>query len=193
MKTFTLISVAAVMSMTVAGVVYADTDHGHGATAVATTEDDGMPGRHGDMMQMMMKMHAGMMGGDHQGNMDMMGAADGSKMGMMDQDMMRMMMAGNGMMQAPSAEGFRTMMQSALATYDADSDGALSIAEFKTFHAAVFRETMVDRFQHLDADGDGRITAAEIGTPADRYEMRMMQNAPAPGMMMDGNSTKQGE
>ena len=75
-------------------------------------------------------------------------------------------------------------MLARLAEFDVDGDGTLSLAEFEALHAAMIRETTVDRFQHLDADGDGRITEAEMGGPARRMEMRREMPG-APGMMGD--------
>ncbi|MBA5775517.1 hypothetical protein H2509_00080 [Stappia sp. F7233] len=63
-------------------------------------------------------------------------------------------------------------MLARLAEFDADKDGSLSLSEFEVLHAAVTRETTVDRFQHLDADGDGRITEVEMAALAKRVEMR---------------------
>ncbi len=64
-----------------------------------------------------------------------------------------------------------------LAEFDVNGDGSLSLAEFDVLHAAMSRETTVDRFQHLDADGNGQVTSEEIAAPSKRMEMhKMMQN-----------------
>ena len=62
-------------------------------------------------------------------------------------------------------------MLAKLNEFDANNDGVLSLVEFEALHAAMIRETTVDRFQHLDADGDGAITEAEIAAPIERMRM----------------------
>jgi Ca2+-binding EF-hand superfamily protein len=123
------------------------------------------------MMPMMMQMHSKMMDGGA-------GKMNGRGMAMMDRDMMQMMM-GPGMMADPSEKDASGMMQKRMAEFDADGDGSLSLAEFEALHAAMIRETAVDRFQHLDADGDGRVTEAEMGAPAQRMNMRRMKHNPS--------------
>lgn len=51
------------------------------------------------------------------------------------------------------------------AEFDADADGALSLAEFEALWLDFERGRMVDRFQHLDEDGDGRVTVDELERP----------------------------
>lgn len=158
------------LSLMTAGIASAQTDHGHGSASPDTTAPGSPMGdEQAPMMQKMMQMHAKMMGG----GADMMGG--GSGMPMMDRDMMRMMM-GSGMMAQPSAAEAGVAMQARLAEFDANGDGFLSLPEFEALHAAMTRETTVDRFQHLDADGDGQVSATEMAAPSQRMGMRgMMQ------------------
>lgn len=180
MKTHALIAVTLALSTSAAGLALADVDHGSGSKSQSEHSEGGMPGQHHEMMKMMMQMHSGMMGQSGSG-----------PMAMMDHDMMRMMMSGQGMMRRHSFGGFQNMHQSALADYDADSDGTLSIDEFETFHSAMIRETMVDRFQHLDADGDGQVTKEEIEAQTRKPEMHMMTGVDGMGHMKP--KTKIGE
>ncbi|MCE8000660.1 MAG: hypothetical protein HEP70_17540 [Rhodobiaceae bacterium] len=62
-------------------------------------------------------------------------------------------------------------MRAKLNEFDVNKDGVLSLVEFEALHAAMIRETTVDRFQHLDADGDGAITETEITAPIERMRM----------------------
>ncbi|WP_084627423.1 EF-hand domain-containing protein [Sediminimonas qiaohouensis] len=207
MKMRTTFSGAALALMALGGAAAADSGHGHGDRGM------GGPGSgKNDMMQMMMRMHSGMMGGGMSG----MGAMGGPA-GMMQGGMPGIgpmggaggMMGGHGammgggmmaMMETLDADGDGTVtpkeaqegLQSLLADYDADGDGSLSLDEFETLHSALIRQTMVDRFQFLDADGDGQITQGEVVKPADRMERmqslrkRMMQgfgNMPGAGPM----------
>lgn len=160
MKPITTSATAMILMLAAPGLALADSDHGHGAPGTA-----GEAGTMQDMMQTMMKMHGQMMGAGM--NPGMMGAHQGGGMGMMDGAMMRMMIDGD-MMAAHAA------MQARLAEFDADADGALSLAEFEALHAAMIRDLTVDRFQYLDADGDGRITGEEMAAPAQRMERRRM-------------------
>jgi hypothetical protein len=151
-----------------------------------------------DMMKMMMRMHAGMMGG--------------SGMGMMDRDMMGMMMGNGGMPGmsgrmgpmmskfdadgdgAVSPEEAHGQLQAMHSSFDANGDGTLSIEEFEMLHSSMIRDAMVDRFQHLDADGDGKVTAGEMTAPADRMERaRMMRTDMKPGAMMGGTDMSDDE
>ncbi len=128
----------------------------------------------------------GMMGGMGQ---QMMGGTDGGGMmgGMGGPGMMapmhQQMMGGMGSMHSTMLKGLdsngdgnltpdeaRDGLRAKLTEYDADGDGALSIAEFEVLHSAMIREAMVDRYQHLDGDGDGKVTADEIIAPAERLE-----------------------
>ena len=185
MKKITTIATALALSLAAPGLALAEKHHGHSGPPAAT-DDAGPKGDRADMMKMMnmmmpmmMKMHRQMMDGDMQGGMP--GSADGKGMAMMDGSMMRMMM-GAGMMGAPDPGAAIKAMQSRLTEFDADGDGALSLAEFETLHAAMIREQTVDRFQYFDADGDGRITKDEMTAPARRMEMRREMPG-APGMM----------
>ncbi|MGR3271734.1 EF-hand domain-containing protein, partial [Thalassococcus profundi] len=81
-----------------------------------------------------------------------------------------------GMMGALEPGAAMKAMQDRLAEFDADGDGALSLAEFETLHAAMIRKQTVDHFQHLDADGDGRVTKEEMTAPAHRMQMRMKKH-----------------
>ncbi len=192
------VSIAALLSTTVVGMAHADGNHGnrtnpHGVQAYGPHANGPSANRsnmHGNMGQMIMMMHRGMPGNSGFGPMNRPGQ---SAMNMMDNDMMQMMMMGNNNMQQPSAEGLGNMLNSALTDYDADGDGALSLDEFQTFHSALIRDMMVDRFQHLDADGDGKISKDEIGNPAQRYQMRSMQDDDTEGRMMQDNETLMGE
>jgi Ca2+-binding EF-hand superfamily protein len=61
-------------------------------------------------------------------------------------------------------------------SFDADSDQALTLAEYEQLWLAAMREVMVDRFQDLDADGDARITAEEFKAPFAKLVRRMDRN-----------------
>lgn len=196
MKKFTVLAVTIALSTASAGIAVADTGHGHGDKAEKPGPGTAMQSGGHDMMRMMMRMHAGMMGDP---GMD--------QMGMMDQDMMRMMM-GNGsmpgmsgamgpMMRMFDADGNGSVtpeeahgkLQAMHASFDVNDDGSLSIEEFEMLHSAMIRESMVDRFQHFDADGDGKVTAGEMTAPADMMErMSMMRGTMTPGAMMNGTN-----
>lgn len=179
MKTITIFASMLALSMALAGYAAADSHHGHGNGSQTT--DNTLPDRQDNMMQDMMRMMMQMHG-------QMMGAGPGGGMSMMDADMMRIMMGpgmmGDGLYAEPEPEAARAAMLARLAEFDADDDGSLSLAEFEALHAAMIRETTVDRFQQLDADGDGRITETEMGAPARRMEMR--RGMPGASGMMDG-------
>ena len=191
------VSTVVLLSTTVVGMAHADGNHGNrtsplGAQAYgpqANGPSADQSNMHGNMGQMMM-MHRGMAGNTGIGPMNRPGQG---VMNMMDNDMMQMMMMGNNGMRQPSAEGLGNMLNAALTDYDADGDGALSLDEFQTFHSALIRDIMVDRFQHLDADGDGKISKDEIGNPAQRYQMRSMQDDDTQGRMMQDNETPMAE
>ena len=127
----------------------------------------------GDMMQMMMRMHGQMMGGD------MMGSAAGP---------MGFGMTGGQFGEAFDADGngtvtpeeLRAGLAAQLKQYDSDGDGSLSIAEFEALHNAMTRNFMVDRFQALDEDGDGKITGDEMAAPANWMERMQMMRSQAP-------------
>lgn len=65
---------------------------------------------------------------------------------------------------------------SALATYDTDKDGKLSLAEFKPLWAEYAEQRMVRGFQRLDADGDAAVTADELTKATDRLFARLDRN-----------------
>lgn len=50
----------------------------------------------------------------------------------------------------------------AFAEADANGDGALTPAEFETFHSAMKARREQMRFAKLDADGNGQLTATEL-------------------------------
>jgi Ca2+-binding EF-hand superfamily protein len=127
----------------------------------------GGPGMTDDTMGMMQRMHGSMMGGGITGGMGPIGG-----MGPMGLGLMQMFDADGDTTATPEEMG--AQLQAKLTEYDSDGDGTLSIAEFETLHSAMFRETMVDRFQYLDADGDGAVTAEEMTAPAKK--MRLIQN-----------------
>lgn len=200
MKKISLLAATIVLSTASAGIALADANHGHGANAPKAGPGLAMNGGGHDMMKMMMRMHAGMMGG-----MGMMGNPGMGQMGMMDQDMMGMMMGNGGMpgmsgrmgpmMSKFDADGDGTVspeeahgqLQAMHSSFDANGDGTLSIEEFEMLHSSMIRDAMVDRFQHLDADGDGKVTAGEMTAPADRLERATMMRADMkPGAMMGG-------
>ena len=70
-------------------------------------------------------------------------------------------------------------MQAEIKTYDTDTNGTLSLAEFETMHAVHTRTMMVRAFQMHDEDGDGQVTEAEIATMAAMMQM-MMKSASGP-------------
>ena len=70
-------------------------------------------------------------------------------------------------------------MQAEIKTYDTDTNGTLSLAEFETMHAVHTRTMMVRAFQMHDEDGDGQVTEAEIATMAAMMQ-KMMKSASGP-------------
>ena len=182
MKLYNTIATALVLTMAGAGLAVADSDHGHGfAGPIGSEQDPAAAGKANmmqEMMPMMLRMHAQMMGGAMMGSgPGGMGAMDGAMMSvgrgemeMMDGAMMRMMM-GPDMMGAMTPETGRKTMLARLEEFDKDGDGTLSLAEFEALYLAMTREVMVRRFQYLDADGDAKISEAEMGRPALRMEM----------------------
>jgi len=203
MKTRAKLAAATAIVMSLGGAALASGDHGHGGQGAKGTQGPGA-GNH-DMKQMMMRMHAQMMGGGSpKSGMGMMGSGGpmsgmGSGMGMMGGGASLMGMA----MQQFDADGDGTVtsqeahegLQALLAEYDADGDEALSLAEFETLHSALIRETTVDRFQFLDDNGNGAVTAAEIVKPADMMErMETMRGRMMPGQNggMQGNGGMMG-
>ena len=104
-------------------------------------------------------------------------------------------MMGGGMMSGMNSYAMRTFdankdgtltpeemtagMQAEIKTYDTDTNGALSLAEFEVLHAAHTRTMMVRAFQMHDEDGDGQVTEAEMATMAAMMEM-MMKPAAGP-------------
>ncbi len=78
-------------------------------------------------------------------------------------------------------------MQAEIKTYDTDTSGSLSLAEFEAMHAAHTRTMMVRAFQMHDEDGDGQVTEAEIATMAAMMQMMMAGSKDGPGMHGAGN------
>lgn len=148
---------------------------------------------------------SGMMGGGSNGMMGMMQSFQNSMMGSAP--------TGNGMMGYGDAgmsgfgalqnefdvdddgtvtpEEFRTGLLDSLETYDADSNGTLSLDEFEALNANRIRELTVDRFQAFDADGDGEVTIDEFSTPADRFEQMARLRASTP-LQQPGNLQNDG-
>ena len=73
-------------------------------------------------------------------------------------------------------------MQAEIKTYDTDTSGSLSLAEFAAMHAAHTRIMMVRAFQMHDEDGDGQVTEAEVATMATMMQMMMARSKGGPGM-----------
>ena len=114
-------------------------------------------------------------------------------------------MMGGGMMTGMNSYAMRTFdankdgiltpeemtagMQAEIKTYDTDTSGSLSLAEFEAMHAAHMRTMMVRAFQMHDEDGDGQVTEAEMATMAAMMEMMMAgsKDGPSNGGMMDNN------
>ena len=133
-----------------------------------------------------------------------------AQQGMMDgRDGMMGAMMGGGMMSGMNSYAMRMFdadkdgkvtpeemtagMQAEIKTYDTDTSGSLSLAEFAAMHAAHTRTMMVRAFQMHDEDGDGQVTEAEIATMATMMQMMMARPKGGPGMqgdnggMMDDN------
>lgn len=173
MPTFVKTASILAASLLTAGGALADSRH-HGGNTGGAHMGDEKPQMEGNRHEMMMKhmMHK---------MMQMHGGGAGRNvMSRMDRDMMRTMMGADMMDGMPGKK-----MQAGLKDYDADGDGTLSLDEFSVWHAAMLRETMVDRFQHLDADGDGAITSDEMSAIANR--MKRMN-----GKGMHGNGMNDG-
>ena len=119
----------------------------------------------------------------------MMDGRDGMMGGMMGGGMM------GGMMSGMNSYAMRTFdankdgtltpeemtkgMQAEIKTYDTDTSGSLSLAEFEAMHAAHTRTMMVRAFQMHDEDGDGQVTEAEMATMAAMMQMMMKSAAGA--------------
>lgn len=170
MKTGAKLVAATAVMMSLGGAALAAGGHGHSAQGGPTMQGAGT-GNH-DMMQMMMRMHAPMMGGD--GGM-------GGGVSIVGMGMPMELFDANG----DSAVTFQEAnqgLQALLTEYDADGDGSLSLSEFETLHSALLRKAMVDRFQFLDDDGDGAVSVIEIVKPAEMMErMETMRDAVMPG------------
>ena len=134
-----------------------------------------------------------------------------AQQGMMDgRDNMMKGMMGGGMMSGMNSYAMRMFdadkdgtltpeemtagMQAEIKTYDTDTSGSLSLAEFEAMHAAHTRTMMVRAFQMHDEDGDGQVTEAEMATMAAMMQMMMARSKGGPGMngagkddMMDDN------
>ncbi len=104
----------------------------------------GMGGDHMQMMQSMMKMHAGMM--------QSMGGGERMK----DRQIKALL------------ENAKADVAAVLATHDASGDGALDVDEIAQWYAAVMRPKFVDGFQHLDADGSGDVSIEELEAAVER-------------------------
>jgi len=163
MTKMTTIATALAMSLATPGLLSAEGQHDHNSGGAAKNDApehaSGQVGMMQNMMGMMTQMHNAMMGGHAQGN-----AMD------MDRSIMKFMM-GPGTRDMSSPETGREEMRAKLNEFDVNKDGVLSLVEFEALHAAMIRETTVDRFQHLDADGDGAITETEITAPIERMRM----------------------
>ena len=130
--------------------------------------------------QGMMDGQGGMMGGMTGGGM--MG---GGMMGGMNSFAMRMFDADKDGTLTP--EEMTAGMQAEIKTYDTDTSGSLSLAEFAAMHAAHTRIMMVRAFQMHDEDGDGQVTEAEMATMAAMMQMMMKMMRAGPGMNGAGN------
>ena len=112
-----------------------------------------------------------------QGMMDRHDSMMSGMMGGMNSYAMRMFDANKDGTVTP--EEMTAGMQAEIKTYDTDTSGTLSLAEFAAMHAAHTRTMMVRAFQLHDEDGDGQVTEAEIATMAAMMQM-MMKPASAP-------------
>ena len=126
-----------------------------------------------------------------QGMMDgrdgMMGGMMGGMMSGMNSYAMRTFDANKDGTLTP--EEMTAGMQAEIKTYDTDTNGSLSLAEFEVMHAAHTRTMMVRAFQMHDEDGDGQVTEAETATMAAMMQMMMAgaKGGPGKGGMMDDN------
>ena len=122
-----------------------------------------------------------------QGMMDGRAGMMGGMMSGMNSYAMRMFDANKDGTLTP--EEMTAGMQAEIKTYDADTSGSLSLAEFEAMHAAHTRTMMVRAFQMHDEDGDGQVTEAEMATMAAMMEMMMAgsKDGPSNGGMMDNN------
>ncbi len=153
-----------------------------GGTGMGQGMGQGM-GNHQQMMQMMMRMHGQMMGGAGQGHMmGGMGKSGSGPAGGMMIGGMKMPMMDADKDGTVTAEEAHNGLAAKLKEFDADGDGALSIAEFEALHSANIREQMVDRFQGFDNAGDGQITLEELTAPASRMQRMQAMKAPSAGM-----------
>ena len=159
---------------------------GLGFAAPVAAQQSMMHGRDGMMGGGM--MGGGMMGGGMMGG----GMMGGGMMSGMNSYAMRMFDANKDGTLTP--EEMTKGMQAEIKTYDADTSGSLSLAEFEAMHAAHTRTMMVRAFQMHDEDGDGQVTEAEIATVATMMQMMMAGAKGGPGMhgagkggMMDDN------
>ncbi len=62
----------------------------------------------------------------------------------------------------PPPQELAQARDAAFAEADADSNGALTAAEFATFHEAMLRAMAQARFERADANGDGQVTLQEL-------------------------------
>ena len=138
---------------------------GLGFAAPVAAQQSMMDGHNGMMGGRDSMMGVGMMGGMMSGmNSYAMRTFDADKDGTLTPDEMT-----NG-------------MQAEITTYDTDTNGTLSLAEFEAMHAAHTRTMMVRAFQMHDEDGDGQVTEAEVATMAAMMQMMMAGSKGRPGM-----------
>jgi hypothetical protein len=72
-----------------------------------------------------------------------------------------------------TAEEMVAVRDKAMANYDANKDGNLSIDEFQGLWLEHMRPRMVRHFQRLDADGDAKLTQVEMKKIMQRIMSRM--------------------
>lgn len=177
------------ISVITAGAALADSGHHDRDSVRPGVSRDAMPmgADRQEMMQGMMRMMMQMHGSDAMGpGMGFVGGSGMGGMSMMDRDMMQMMMGPDMIGGMPDGMPGQ-MMLSLLNDYDADGNGELSLEEFAAWHAAMLRETMVDRFQHLDADGDGAITSEEMNALGGRMNRMRAGDEDDRPIMRDGD------
>ncbi|MBT5108732.1 MAG: hypothetical protein HOM25_08620 [Rhodospirillaceae bacterium] len=69
-----------------------------------------------------------------------------------------------------------TFRDEAMAKYDADKDGNLSLDEFQGVWLEHMQPRMVRKFQHLDSDGDAKVSSTEINNIMQRMMSHMDRN-----------------
>ena len=120
-----------------------------------------------------------------QGMMDGRDGMMGGMMGGMNSFAMRMFDADKDGTLTPAE--MTAGMQAEIKTYDTDTIGSLSLAEFEAMHAAHTRTMMVRAFQMHDEDGDGQVTEAEMAMMGAMMQMMMAGAKGGPGMQGAGN------